>query len=326
MDGNVHGGPDLVNGDPNSQNTNGKLFEQFLGRNSNLIVANNMKTCQGKITRIRNLKDKTENAILDFLIMNEKITPYFKKMLIDEERNFCLSNFAQYKKNKRVTETDHNSIIAEFNLAIPKRKFDRIELFNLRNKKCQEMFTEETHRNTQLVECLENQYSFDVQCKMWLKTFNTILYKCFKKIRIVKNGKKNLSKVNLIKEHNDLKKRVKNIDISNETRNQIKIRISQIEEGIADNISEEHLEDIVITLKKLGGDNQNLNGSGRNKIWELLKNNFPKCKASVPVGKKNKSGIMVTNHENLKKLYLNTYKHRLRSRPIKEDFKNIKEH
>ena len=285
-----------------------------------------MKTCQGKITRIRNLKDKTENAILDFLIMNEKITPYFKKMLIDEERNFCLSNFAQYKKNKRVTETDHNSIIAEFNLSIPKRKFDRIELFNLRNKKCQEMFTEETHRNTQLVECLENQYSFDVQCKMWLKTFNTILYKCFKKIRIVKNGKKNLSKVNLIKEHNDLKKRVKNIDISNETRNQIKIRISQIEEGIADNISEEHLEDIVITLKKLGGDNQNLNGSGRNKIWELLKNNFPKCKASVPVGKKNKSGIMVTNHENLKKLYLNTYKHRLRSRPIKEDFKNIKEH
>ena len=326
MDGNVHGGPDLVKNDPNFQNTNGKLFEQFLSRNSNLIVANNMNFCEGKITRIRNLKEKTEKAILDFIIINEKMLPFVKKMLIDENRNFCLRNYAQYKKNKRVIETDHNAIIAEFNLSIPKRKVDRIELFNLRNKECQEMFTEETHRNTQLVECFENNYPFEIQCKMWLKTFNTILYKCFRKIRIVKNDKKNVLKVNLIKEHNDLKKKVKDSKISEETRNQIKLRISHIEEGIADKISEEYLDEIVDTLRKIGGDNQYLNGSGRNKIWELLKKNFPKFKSAVPVGKKDKSGKIVTNHENLKKLYLNTYKHRLRSRPIKEDFKNIKEH
>ena len=86
------------------------------------------------------------------------------------------------------------------------------------------------------------------------------------------------------------------------------------------------MDEIVDTLRKIGGDNQYLNGSGRNKIWELLKKNFPKFNSTVPVGKKDKSGKIVTNHENLKKLYLNTYKHRLRSRPIKEDFKKIKEH
>ena len=281
--------------------------------------------CEGKITRIRNLINKTEHAILDFLIINEKMLPFLKKMLIDEERYFCLSNYAQYKKNKRVIETDHNSIIAEFSLSVPKRKPERIELFNLRNKRCQAMFTEETHRNTQLVECFNNQYSIEVQCKMWLKTFNTILFKCFKKIRIVHNNRKKMSNGNLIKEHNKLKKEAKNTEIDEEVRTQINHRIVEIEEKIAEKISEEYLEEIVETLKTIGGDEQNLNGSGRNKVWELLKNNFPKSKVAVPVGKRDSSGMIVTNHEKLKSLYLNTYKQRLRNRPIKEDFKNIKE-
>ena len=326
MDGNVHGGPKLVNNDPNSQNINGKLFEQFLGRNLNLIIANNLNTCDGNITRIRNLKNKTENAILDFLIINEKMLPYFKNMVIDEERNFCLSNYAQYKKNRRVIETDHNSIIAEFNISIPKRKPDRIELFNLRNKKCQEMFTEESGTNTQLVKCLENEYPFGVQCKMWLKTFNSILYKCFKKIRIVDDYKKNEPKGTLINERNELKNEMKSSEVSDDMKNQIKLRISQIEEDIADKLSEEYVQEIIDTLKEIGGDQKDITGSGRNKIWKLLKKNFPKNKIDVPVGKKDKSGRIVTSHDKLKKLYLNTYKYRLRNRPIKEDFKKIKEH
>ena len=66
----VHRGPKLIKSDPNFQNYNGKLFEQFLDGNSNLIVANNLNLCQRKIPRIRNLNNK--NAILDFLIVNEK--------------------------------------------------------------------------------------------------------------------------------------------------------------------------------------------------------------------------------------------------------------
>ena len=326
MDANVHGGPKLIENDPNFQNYNGKLFEQFLGRNSNLIVANNLKLCKGKITRIRNLDNKMENAILDFLIVNEKIMPFLKKMVIDEDRNFCLTNYAQYKKNKRAIETDHNAIIAEFNLSVPSRKPERIELFNLRNRRCQAKFTEETQRNTKLVECFKNNNPIEVQCKMWLKTFNNILYKCFRKIRIVNNEKKNRTKGSLVKEHTNLKKEVKSIEISEDIKTQIRNRIVQIEEEIADKISEDYVVEIVETLKKFGGDDTNLKGSGRNKIWEILKQNFPKSKAAVPVGKRDKHGMIVTNHEKLKKLYLNTYKHRLRNRPMREDFQNIKEH
>ena len=44
------------------------------------------------------------------------------------------------------------------------------------------------------------------------------------------------------------------------------------------------------------------------------------------MGKRDRSGNIVTNHNGLKNLYINTYVHRLRNRPIKDDFEEIKEH
>ena len=74
----------------------------------------------------------------------------------------------------------------------------------------------------------------------------------------------------------------------------------------------------------MGGDKQNLNGGGRRAIWNILKRKYPKNDIAVPVGKKDRAGNIVTNHEGLKHLYLNTYVHRLRDRPIKEEFKILK--
>ena len=48
-------------------------------------------------------------------------------------------------------------------------------------------------------------------------------------------------------------------------------------------------------------------------------------KKEVPVGKKDSGGNLITNHAGLKKLYLDTYLNRLRNRPIKTDFEQIKE-
>ena len=42
------------------------------------------------------------------------------------------------------------------------------------------------------------------------------------------------------------------------------------------------------------------------------------------MGKKDKFGNIVTNHEGLKNLYLKTYLHRLRNRPIKEEYEEMK--
>ena len=121
MDGNLHAGPDLIKNDPNLQNKNGKLFMDFLKRNGSLIVLNSLNECEGLITRKRELKtSKTEEAVLDFFLINEKLRRYFKKMTIDEERNYCFRNISQIKKNSRIIESDHNTSIAEFDTTINK--------------------------------------------------------------------------------------------------------------------------------------------------------------------------------------------------------------
>ena len=199
------------------------------------------------------------------------------KMIIDEERNFCLSNFAQFKKNKRVVETDHNLMIAEFTISVPKRKPERIEMFNLRNRVCLEAFSKETEENLQLVECLENDLPFEIQCRKWLKTFNATLHKCFKKVRVVNNDKKKDTNEILLQERVDLKKEGKLKDISDENRIKIEERIAQIEEQIGEEISGKYAKEIKDTVLKLGGDKHHLNGSGRKDLWKTSgEQNIPK--------------------------------------------------
>ena len=90
------------------------------------------------------------------------------------------------------------------------------------------------------------------------------------------------------------------------------------------NIGLKYQNEILDTLKKLGGDSKMLNGSGRKKLWELLKKKYPKCSPSIPVGKKDRFGNLITYDEGLKKLYLQTYMHMLRNRPIEEKFEELK--
>ena len=100
MDGNLHAGEKLVKNDPNPQNMNGKLFMQFLQRNTSLSVVNSMSICEGIITRKRQLETRLEEAVLDFMIVNDKLSPFLKQMVVDVKREYCLSNFAQQKKNQ----------------------------------------------------------------------------------------------------------------------------------------------------------------------------------------------------------------------------------
>ena len=47
---------------------------------------------------------------------------------------------------------------------------------------------------------------FEIQSKKWLKTPNSILYKCFRKVRVVNNDRKKDDKDKLLHERMDLKK------------------------------------------------------------------------------------------------------------------------
>ena len=79
MDGNLHAGASLIKNDPNIQNRNGKMFMDFLSRNETLVVLNTLDKCTGLITRRRQVESRTEESVLDFCIINEKMQPFFKE-------------------------------------------------------------------------------------------------------------------------------------------------------------------------------------------------------------------------------------------------------
>ena len=326
IDGNLHAGSKLLKNDPNPQNQNGKLFMQFLQRNKTLSVVNAMNICEGLITRQRLLETRSEKAVLDFFIVNEKLNPFLKRMIVDEKRNYSLGNYAQIKKNKRVIETDHNGLILELAIEFSAEKPERKEFFNFRNKVCQEAFKKETDINKQLLECFENELSVEMQSKMWLKAFNAIIYKCFKKIRICPGKKKPLNnKSALLRERLDLIQNNKHKEISKDIKQKIEERIRQIECDIGSEIVKDYHEEIIGVIKDLGGDETELDGSGRLKLWKILKRKSPKNKPSIPIGKKDSKGNLISNHLGLKKLYLKTYKQRLRNRPIQTGFEELQE-
>ena len=59
--------------------------------------------------------------------------------------------------------------------------------------------------------------------------------------------------------------------------------------------------------------------------WSLVKKTRPKHLPTVPVGKINSEGKMITDQEGLKKLYLEMFLWRLRDRPIRPDLVELQD-
>ena len=95
--------------DPNLLNRAGRLFNEFLKGNS-------LSIWEGVITRKRELETRTEEAVFDIFLVNEKLWPILNKMIIDERRDYCLANLAQLKKKRHVIETDHSGLILDLSL------------------------------------------------------------------------------------------------------------------------------------------------------------------------------------------------------------------
>ena len=92
FDGNLWAGSNIIPGDPRQQNRNGKLFQEFLERHPHLTVLNSLPLCEGLITRRRNCKEKIEQSVLDFFLVCHHVLPYVSKMVIDEPKNYILTN------------------------------------------------------------------------------------------------------------------------------------------------------------------------------------------------------------------------------------------
>ena len=85
-------------------------------------------------------------------------------------------------------------------------------------------------------------------------------------------------------------------------------------------MSKDIRDTIVGNFKHLDNTDGTTNTNG---MWNLMKKTFPKHVKPLPVAKKDVDGRLVTSQNELKDLYLKTFKHRLRHRPIKNDLKDL---
>ena len=97
MDGNCHLGPELLEGDINAQNANGKLFAEFLERNPHLVLVNSLPICEGLINTMRKTTKGMEMSALDVFVVCDKINPYATRMVIDEKREQVLTSYSAVK-------------------------------------------------------------------------------------------------------------------------------------------------------------------------------------------------------------------------------------
>ena len=82
-------GSDIIPEDPNIQNENEKLFNNFWKRHPQLVMVNNLPVCRGLITRQRDsINGKHEKSVLNFFVGCIHVIPYIRKMIIDEAMKY----------------------------------------------------------------------------------------------------------------------------------------------------------------------------------------------------------------------------------------------
>ena len=136
LDANAKLGGDIITNDPNIMSYNGKIMYDLILRQK-LNLGNTSEFCIGTITRHRSTIEKEEKPVLDYLVYCDKMKTFFNTMLIDESRVHVLKRYVTTKGFKKHTESDHNTIFANFSLKYVEQKMSiRREMFNFHDTEC----------------------------------------------------------------------------------------------------------------------------------------------------------------------------------------------
>ena len=101
---------------------------------------NSLSICEGLITRKRSKNTILEESILDFFVVCNNILPFVEKMVIDERKEYILTNYQSAKKNCKAVDSDHMTIYMDLNIKYDKIKPERQEIYNLKESKGQQKF------------------------------------------------------------------------------------------------------------------------------------------------------------------------------------------
>ena len=69
--------------------------------------------CKGSITRSRKVGNHFEESVLDYILVCDKMLPFFDKMVVDEKKVWSLTNFRGKNINEKAKVIDHNVMMAK---------------------------------------------------------------------------------------------------------------------------------------------------------------------------------------------------------------------
>ena len=311
MDGNLWAGSEIIKNDPRPQNSNGRLFKQFLNRNPNLTVVNSLNLCEGLITRTRICNGKLEQSVLDFFIVCNLVLPFIKKMVIDEDGRHILTNYEQVRQRGKATDSDHATEYLDLEMKIITEKPSRNEIWNFKSEESQKTFKKNTSETNEFTNCFSTEQPIMMQIENWQKVLKKNIQVSFKKVRIKTNQKVKLSPqmARLI----NLRNKLSNIDANKKEINNLEIEIADME-------AKNKRSKILKFFKKYSENPERVN---LNEVWRTLKKLWPKVQKKIPIAKKNHFGQIISEPKLLKKLLAKEYRIRLRTRPNRPDFEEL---
>ena len=185
----------------------------------------------------------------------------------------------------------------------------KIEMFNLKNIECQEIFKRMTSNSNFLSSAFESGKDLNTATKIFLKRLNGCLYKSFRMIKVKDTPNHELQSIFSRRKY----LRSKNDDES-------KAELKQVEEKLADMCAEENKRKI---LEEISGIDCDKGGIHSGKLWKMRKKLFPKSR-DPPTAMSDNEGNLITCKTKIEELALDTYKRRLSNRPIKENLAHLK--
>ena len=243
-------------------------------------------------------------------------------MTIDEDRNDVLAHYVKTNQGHRVVPSDHNIMYGKFDISFKRLKRTiRKEHFQFKCLESKKMFMEETSNNSKLSECFRNSNDFESCANHFYRTLKKKIHKCFKKVRI-RTGKSRSFGEQSIQDKLKLKSDIKLFMKNNECRIGQRLaskKLEELEEEIVAECATKNakiVKDHLSTIESLDGQFCQLG------LWKLKQKLCPTA-VDPPMAKRDEKGNIVTAPETLKRLYLETYKKRLRQRTMKEEYLDI---
>ena len=105
-------------------------------------------------------------------------------------------------------------------------------------------------------------------------------------------------------------------------KQEISEELEKVEIKVSKIIAETNRNRVVENFNVLKNSKDSTNPSG---VWKIIRKIYPKNNESLPFAKKDFGGKLISSQKELKCLYLNTFKCRLRHRPIKPGYERLKQ-